>query len=253
MIPSLEDLRLVRVEDLILHEAHDKDRLVRLRARIETEVEQRNPVIVSSQGDCCLVLDGAHRVRALRELGCRLALAQFVEPPEKAESWAHLLLGVGLDAFKGVEEIQVTDEPGDAPLADVETSDGEKVYLRSREEGLPAEVRSLSALQALYPKGVLVRRVEPEGPIKLSEGEAMIRYRPFSPRELVEIVRCGAVLPAGITRFRVRERVLNVRYPLEKLRNGDAPTRNAELRAFVEKFWNENRIRYYREPVVLFE
>jgi hypothetical protein len=253
VIPSLEDLRLVRVEDLILHEAHDKDRLVRLRARIETEVEQRNPVIVSSQGDCCLVLDGAHRVRALQELGCRLALAQFVEPPEKAESWAHLLHGVGLDAFEGVEEIQVTDEPGDEPLAEVETSDGEKIYLRSREVGLPAEVRSLWALQALYPKDVVVRRVEPEGPIKLSEGEAMIRYRPFSPRELVEIVRCGAVLPAGITRFRVRERVLNVRYPLEKLRNGDAPTRNAELRAFVEKFWNENRIRYYREPVVLFE
>jgi hypothetical protein len=253
VIPSLEDLHLVRVEDLILHEAHDKDRLLRLRARIETEEEQRNPVIVSSQGDCCLVLDGAHRVRALQELGCRLALAQFVEPPEKAESWAHLLHGVGLDAFEGVEEIQVTDQPGDASLAEVETPDGEKVYLRSREEGLPAEVRSLWAVQALYPEGVVVRRVEPEGPIKVAEGEAMIRYRSFSPRELVEIVRCGAVLPAGITRFRVRERVLNVRYPLEKLRNGDAPTRNAELRAFVEKFWNENRIRYYREPVVLFE
>ena len=253
MIPSLEDLRLVRVEDLILHEAHDNDRLVRLRARIETEEEQRNPVIVSSQGDCCLVLDGAHRVRALQELGCRLALAQFVEPPEKAESWAHLLYGVALGAFEGVEEIRVTGESGDAPLAEVETPDGETVYLRSREEGLPAEVRSLWAVQALYPEGVVVRRVEPEGPIKLSEREAMIRYRPFAPRELVEIVRCGAVLPAGITRFRVRERVLNVRYPLEKLRNGDAPTRNVELRAFVEKFWNENRIRYYREPVVLFE
>lgn len=253
MIPSLEDLRLVGVDDLILHEAHDKDRLVRLRARIETEAEQRNPVIVSSQGDCCLVLDGAHRVRALQELGCRLALAQFVEPPEKAESWAHLLDGVGLDAFEGVEGVRVTDEPGDAPLAEVAASEGEKVYLRSREDGLPAEVRSLWALQALYPEEVVVRRVEPEGPIKLAAGEAMIRYRTFSPRELVEIVRCGAVLPAGITRFRVRERVLNVRYPLERLRNGDAPARNAELRAFVEKLWNENRIRYYREPVVLFE
>lgn len=253
MIPSLDDLRLVGVEDLILHEAHDKDRLVRLRARMETEEEQRNPVIVSSQGDCCLVLDGAHRVRALQELGCRLALAQFVEPPEKAESWAHLLHGFGLDAFEGLEEIQVSDQPGDAPLAEVETPDGEKVYLRSREEGLPAEVRSLWALQALYPEGVVVRRVEPKGPIKLAEGEVMVRYRPFAPRELVEIVRCGAVLPAGITRFRVRERVLNVRYPLEKMRNGDASTRNAELRAFVESFWNENRIRYYREPVVLFE
>ncbi|HEX4993232.1 MAG TPA: hypothetical protein VFV45_08350, partial [Rubrobacteraceae bacterium] len=96
-------------------------------------------------------------------------------------------------------------------------------------------------------------RVDPEGPVKFGGGEALIRYRAFTPRELVEIVRSGAVLPAGITRFRVRERVLGVRYPLEKMMNGEASARNAELRAFVERLWNENRIRYYREPVVLFE
>jgi L-serine kinase (ATP) / ParB family transcriptional regulator, heme-responsive regulator len=253
LIPSLDDLRLVGVEDLILHEAHDEDRLVRLRSRIETEEEQRNPVIVSSEGDCCLVLDGAHRVRALQDLGCRLALVQFVETPEKAESWAHLLHDDGLRELDGIEEVEVSDRPEARPLAEVETADGRKVFLRSREEGLPAEVRSLWALQALYPEGVVVRRVDPDGPVKLAGGEAMIRYRPFAPRELVEIVRCGAVLPAGITRFRVQERVLNVRYPLEKMKNGDASTRNAELKTFVESLWNENRIRYYREPVVLFE
>jgi L-serine kinase (ATP) / ParB family transcriptional regulator, heme-responsive regulator len=253
VIPSLDDLRLVGVEDLILHEAHDKDRLVRLRARIEDEKEQRNPVIVSSQGDCCLVLDGAHRVRALQELGARLALAQLVEPPERAESWAHLLDGVDLAELRGIKEVEVSDRPQDNPLATVETARGERAFLCSREEGLSAEVRALWALQALYPEGVVVRRVDPDAPVKLAEGEAMIRYRPFAPKELVEIVRSGAVLPAGITRFRVQERVLNVRYPLEKMKNGDAPTRNAELRAFVQRLWNENRIRYYREPVVLFE
>jgi hypothetical protein len=251
LIPSLNDLRLVGVEDLILHEAHDKDRLVRLRARMEDEMEQRNPVIVSSQGDCCLVLDGAHRVRALRELGSRLALAQLVEPPERAESWAHLL--DGLEQLRNIREVEVLDEPPDDTLAVVETAGGERAYLRSRQEGLSAEVRALWALQALYPAGVVVRRVDPDAPVKLAEGESMIRYRPFAPKELVEIVRSGAVLPAGITRFRVHERVLNVRYPLEKMKNGDASARNAELRAFVERLWEENRIRYYAEPVVLFE
>jgi L-serine kinase (ATP) / ParB family transcriptional regulator, heme-responsive regulator len=147
----------------------------------------------------------------------------------------------------------VSEGPEKRPLAEVETAGGRRIFLSSREEGLLAEVRALWALQALYPKGVLVRRVEPDGPVKLAGGEAMIRYRPFAPSELVEIVRAGAVLPAGITRFRVRERVLGVRYPLEKMKNGDAPARNAELRAFVERLWDENRIRYYGEPVVLFE
>ena len=254
MIPSLNDLRLVELGRLILHEAHDENRLANLRARIESEGEQRNPVLVSSQGDCCLVLDGAHRVRALEELGCRLVLAQFVEPPERAESWAHLLGGLSLDKLRGVEEVEVSEQQHrGARLAEVEVAGGKRITLRSGGEGLMAEVRALWALQSLYPQGV-VRRVEPNGPpIGLAEGEAVIRYRAFAPEELVEIVRSEAVLPAGITRFRVRERVLGVRYPLEKMHEGDAPTRNAELRSFVERLWRENRIRYYEEPVVLFE
>jgi hypothetical protein len=253
LIPSLNDLRLVELGRLILHEAHDENRLANLRARVESEGEQRNPVIVSSQGDCCLVFDGAHRVRALEELGCRLVLAQFVRPPERAESWAHLLEGVDLDKLRGVKEIEVSEQQQrGARLAEVEFAGGKGVSLCSRDEGLLAEVRALWALQSLYPEGV-VRRVEPNGSLGLVGGEAVIRYRAFAPEELVEIVRSGAVLPAGITRFRVRERVLGVRYPLEKMHDGDAPTRNAELRAFVERLWRENRIRYYEEPVVLFE
>ena len=253
MIPSLNDLRLVGLENLILHEAHDEDRLLRLRKRIEDEGEQRNPVIVSSQDGCCLVLDGAHRVRALQELGCRLALVQLVEPPETAESWAHLIEGVGPPQLRSIREIKVSKRPDNRPLAEVETAEGEKVFLYSHKVGLLAEVQALWALQALYPEGVVVRRLEPDAPVELAEGETIIRYRPFTPGELIEIVRSGAVLPAGITRFRLRERVLGVRYPLQKMKNGDAPARNAELKAFVERLWRENRVRYYKEPVVLFE
>jgi hypothetical protein len=253
LIPSLDDLRLVELERLILHEAHDEDRLVRLRERIEAEGEQRNPVIVSSQGECCLVLDGAHRVRALKELGYPLILAQFVEPPERAESWGHLLDGVGLPELRAIEEIEASeDRPGGAPLAEVETAEG-TIFVRARKEGLSAQVWALWRLQSLYPAGVVVRRVEPDGKEHLARGGALIRYRPFTPTELVEIVRSGSVLPAGITRFRVRERVLGVRYPLEKMKDGDVPTRNAELTEFIRCRWEENRIRYYGEPVVLFE
>ena len=69
----------------------------------------------------------------------------------------------------------------------------------------------------------------------------------------VEIVGSGTVLPAGVTRFRVRERVLGVRYPLDRMMEGEPRARNVELRRFVSECWAENRVRYYREPVVLFE
>jgi L-serine kinase (ATP) / ParB family transcriptional regulator, heme-responsive regulator len=253
MIPSLEDLLLLDLGCLILHEAHDEDRLVNLRERIEAEREQRNPVIVSPHEDRYLVLDGAHRVRALGDLGSRFALVQTVEPPEKAEGWGHLLKGVGRAELDNIEGIEVSDGPDDAPLAEVETSGGETLLLSAKEDGLRGRVRALWYLRSFYPKGVVVRRVEPDGTARLSDGEALIRYRSFTPRDLAEIVDSGTVLPAGITRFRVRERVLGVRYPLDRMMEGDPRARNAELREFVERRWEENRIRYYGEPVVLFE
>jgi L-serine kinase (ATP) / ParB family transcriptional regulator, heme-responsive regulator len=253
VISSLEDLLLVDLDCLILHEAHDEDRLARLRKRIETEGEQRNPVIVSRHEDRYLVLDGAHRVRALGEIGSRFALVQAVEPPEKAEGWGHLLNGVGRAELDDIEGIAASDRPGHPPLAEVETAGGETIFLSAKEDGLRGRVRALWELQSFYPDGVVVRRVEPDGTARPSGGEALIRYHPFTPRELAEIVDSGTVLPAGITRFRVRERVLGVRYPLERMMEGDSSIRNAELRAFVESRWEENRVRYYAEPVVLFE
>jgi L-serine kinase (ATP) / ParB family transcriptional regulator, heme-responsive regulator len=250
VIPSLKDLLLVDLGCLILHEAHDEDRLISLRKRIEAECEQRNPVIVSPHEDRYLVLDGAHRVRALGELASRFALVQVVQPPEKAEGWGHLLNGVGRTELDNIQGIEVS---GDVPLAEVVTAGGETLLLSAKEHGLRGQVRALWDLRSFYPRGVVVRRVEPYGTARISGSEALIRYRSFTPAELAEIVDSGTVLPAGITRFRIQERVLGVRYPLDRMMDGDLRTRNAELREFVERRWAENRVRYYGEPVVLFE
>ena len=253
MIPSLKDLRLVDLECLILHEAHDEDRLARLRKRMETEGEQRNPVIVSPHEDRYLVLDGAHRVRALDELGSPMALVQTVETPERAEGWGHLLGGVETAELRNLRGIEASERPGRDTLAEVETAGKETIFLSATEGGLQGRVRALWSLQSLYPKGVVVHRVESDGTVSLSGGEALIRYTGFTPGELAAIVDSGTVLPAGITRFRIKERVLGVRFPLETMAGEDVEKQNDELREYVRKRWDEGRVRLYGEPVVLFE
>ncbi len=254
MISSLKDLRLVEPGCLLLHEAHDENRLARLKERILSEGEQRNPVLASSYGDRYLVLDGAHRVRAMDEIGARFVLVQVVEPPERAEGWGHVVGGMGPLEPDAANGLVLGGEDGDGEaVAEIETSGGETVSVRSREAGSLARSRAMWALQARYPHEAAVRRVEPDGAVRLSGGEVLIRYRPFAPKDLVEIVGSGAVLPAGVTRFRVRERVLGVRYPLGMMMDGEPRVRNVELRRFVSERWAENRVRYYREPVVLFE
>jgi hypothetical protein len=98
-----------------------------------------------------------------------------------------------------------------------------------------------------------VHRVDPGRSVGPAPGEVGIFYRRFTPAELAEVVSAGEVLPAGVTRFIVEERVLNVRYSLELLEKGDPGTRNAELKKFGRHFWQGGRIRYYAEPVILLE
>ncbi len=231
MIPALNDLRIAELERLILHEAHDATRLARVREDIENEGVQRNPVIVAPYGDRYLLLDGAHRARALGELGCHFALVQLVELPESAGSWSHLLDDAGLEeALRSVEEIEVSEtEPERGYLAEARLSRGEKLFARTQEKGIVPAVRALWALRKVYPEGGMVHRVDPDRAVRPAPGEAALFYRRFKPAELAEVVSAGEVLPSGVTRFVVEERVLNVRYPLGLIENGEPVARNAEL------------------------
>ncbi len=255
MIPALNDLRIVELSCLILHEAHDPTRLARVREDIADEGVQRNPVIVAPYADRYLLLDGAHRARALGELGCRFALVQLVELPERAGSWGHLIDDAGLEeALRSVEEVEVSEaEPARGCLVEARFSGGEKLFARAREEGSVPAVRALWALRKTYPESGVVRRVDPGRRAGPAAGEAVLFYRRFTPEELAKVVSAGEVLPAGVTRFIVEERVLNVRYPLGLLEKGEPAARDAELREFVRRSWQGGRVRYYAEPVILFE
>ena len=252
---ALSALGIVELSCLILHEDHDHARLARVRDGIREEAVQRNPVIVAPYGDRYLVLDGAHRVRALTELGLRLALVQGVSLPANAGSWGHLLPAQGLEAgLRSLPGVLVLEEkPGDDCLVEARFRDGRSLYAQAGDAGLLASVHALKSLAGIYPKGGVVRRVDPESGFELGVGEALLLYRRFSPGELAEVVDSGEVLPAGITRFPVPERVLNVRYPLARLEDGETAVRNAELREFVEESLEGNRVRYYAGPVVLFD
>ena len=252
MFPALDKLRVVPLERLILHEAHDEARLATLRDRVAAENVQRNPIIVTPNNEDFLLLDGAHRARTMSTLGCAFVLAQLIEAPKTIESWTHLLTEPDLDRLADSDNILATEEP-DGWLAATETPGGSWSYWRARTPNLACEVRALWDLQAVYPASTPVRRLASGAVESLGAGEVRVHYRTFTVRDLVEIVRGGAVLPAGITRVRVPERVLGVRFPLDCLMDGDPTARNAELRALVERQWKANRVRRYDEPVVLFE
>ncbi|MBA2375647.1 MAG: ParB N-terminal domain-containing protein [Actinomycetota bacterium] len=251
---ELDGLHIVELSRLMLHESHDPNRLSRLRERMASEGVQSNPVIASSYEDDFLVLDGAHRVHALTELGLELALVQIIEVPDRAESWRHLVNGSSLAGLERLEGVEISPRSAGGFTAEIEAADGRLLSVKSETPGdLASEVEVLWRLQSLYPKSSTITRVEPGEEVALSEGEALVRYRSFSTSELVEIVARDTVLPAGITRFHVPRRVLGVRFPLDFLKGRDADFANSELRSLVERHRREHRIRRYDEPITLFE
>ena len=252
MYATLGQLSIVPLERVILHEAHDPDRLATLSERVAAEGIQRNPVILSSYDEDFLLLDGAHRAHTVSDLGCKFVLAQVIDLPRTTESWTHLLANPSLNLLSGNEAFDVSGDSSADWLASVETVT-DTYYLRPREAGLPAEVQALWALRNTYPPREPVQRLDSQSSSKITDAEARFRYRAFAVEELVEVVRTGGLLPAGITRFRVSERILGVRFPLSGLMDGDLAARQSELEDLVARQWNANRIRRYDEPVVLFE
>jgi hypothetical protein len=76
-------------------------------------------------------------------------------------------------------------------------------------------VRALWALRKVYPEGGMVSRVNSDRAVGPAPEEAVLFYRRFTPAELAEVVSAGEASPAGLTRFVFEERVLNVRYYAE--------------------------------------
>jgi L-serine kinase (ATP) / ParB family transcriptional regulator, heme-responsive regulator len=253
LIGALKNLRLIALESLLLHEAHDEARLARLAERVQAEGMQRNPVIVAPHGDSYLVLDGAHRFSTLKELGCRLILVQVADMPDEVESWGHLLDERSVRQMPDSPQVEPVGTPENGYLAELEFAGGEKLWLTARGDDISSVARTLWELQDVYPDGNLVQRVAASEPVEVPEEKALVRYRRFASRELMDLIAAGEVLPAGITRFVVSERILNVCLPLVHLKGGDLEERNQELREFVEDLQRQNRIRRYNEPVILFE
>lgn len=251
--PELAGLRIIPLEHLLLHEAHDPRRLKRLRERLISEDAQTNPVIASAAGDDgFLVLDGAHRMHALREAGCRLALAQLVALPEEAEGWQHLLRAPGAPGEMEGVVLHEASKVSDGTVAEVEAN-GERLLASSLQSDLASRIDALWGLRALYAEGVPVSRFGAGEVVSPSGDEVAVRYRGISSAEILAAVSAGTVLPAGVTRFRVPRRILGVRFPLSLLKENDAARAEGELEVLVSARLRENRLRRYDEPVLIFE
>jgi hypothetical protein len=263
-------LRVVPLDQCVLHEETDHARVARLRARLAADGVLRNPPILGRHAgfDRLLVLDGATRTTALRELGRSHAVAQVVDYDDDAiqlHTWSHILGGLSLDdllaALAGEPALAArpcTPYEAENALAHRETlaylagGDG-RCFALGHGADMVARATVLCRLFAAYAGRAEVERVPPsDWPVRLDERDACVAvvYPTYAKRDLMALAQAGAVLPAGVTRHVIPGRALRVNAPID-----ERPP--AEQQAWLEDRLRErvagHRVRLYAEPTFLFD
>ncbi len=270
-------LEIVSLQSVLLHEEIEYKRVEKLTQRLRDERVLKNPPMVAQVNDNgaprYIVLDGASRTSALRVLNIPDILVQIVDyhsPQVKLDSWHHLLLDITpsglrreLDEVSCVSMVEMDEAQAARELEErkilayLKFTDGRSAGLRCSDnlaeqaEALNEVVRSYEAKVELYRVSSANLEQLVADPKRLA---AVMVFPKYKPDEIIQLALSGARVPMGITRHIIPGRALRVNLPLDILEQAKSLSeKNAWLDARLQEKIKNRNVRYYQEPVFLFD
>jgi len=268
------DLEILRLTDIKLHEATENIRLRNIYNRISKSKYLINPVITGRHNKDIILLDGANRYGSLQTIGCRLILAQVLDYKSnelKLDKWNHLVYDLKIENIidfcdksgfrfektsysKGIKTIK---EKFHYLLASDIVND-ENILIKLSSD-LDEMVDQLHKFTLLYFKDYDFDRSE--GDIKLSDIKkytrrkgVLIVFPDLKKSHIVKIADSKFHLPAGISRHRITNRVLHVKYEISKLMHDrNIEQKQKDLKILLNDKIDKNKVRQYQESVIVFD
>jgi L-serine kinase (ATP) / ParB family transcriptional regulator, heme-responsive regulator len=277
MIPDLPHLCFLPIGSLIFHEWHDTQRTPPLIERIRESGLFRNPPIVAPLDDGSgryMVLDGANRITALREMGFPDVLLQVVQaddPGLELENWNHVVWKLNPKAFftaiRDINGIHLAlneeahfqpDLTGECGLAAVQIPRGKRYAACASARELLRRVELLHAIVDSYKDRASLDRTSVEEVSQLAgiypNLSGLVTFPNFQISDILRLAGEGYLLPTGITRFTVSPRALHVNYPLFELASSKPlAEKNADLQEWIQKRIAQKGVRYYEEATFLYD
>ena len=272
-VQSILPLAIVPLEKVVPHEFVDQKRVDRLKARIESSGRLMNPPIVMETKDCrFMVLDGATRTAAMKQLDFPHAVVQLASPEAGLGlgTWFHIVQKLpGETLLQMIADLPEIDsepvEPDEAAqalfeyggLCTVHLAD-ERVFLVHAKPGVN-RMDALNKLVAAYINAGHVERTLEQDVIKLREQYpelgALIVFPEYTVQQVIQFsLLNGRYFPAGITRFIIPGRILRLNADLDVLKSDQSlRDKNRWLYKTLLEKQQKSGIRYYAEPVYLLD
>jgi hypothetical protein len=240
------------------HEEYDPLSVERLADRIEAEGIQRNPVIcVDADRDDLVVLDGATRTEALRRLGVDHVVVQVVDPGAVTlETWHHVVRGARPTAVmdriasrRGLILAHGGDPPRVTPAAGTPMS--------ALGEGLSPNSVLSTLVSGYIGRWRVSRIIDPDPDVvttRFPDWSVIVEFPRLEVKEVMKAAIGHDLLPAGVTRFLVPERVLRLNADLSLLRSpGSLDAKQEALEGMILARSRAGRVRRYEEAVVVLD
>lgn len=273
---QLPEIKVIPIRNLILHETEEPKRTKCLEERIVSDGFLKNPVIaarISRNTPRYLLLDGVHRVTALKNLGVSDVVAQVVDYSDddvKVEAWCHLIYDIRAeDLIAGIKENRnLTLEPASRKHAKellqerrivccVFLKDKRAFVVRSKED-LESRVSALTRVVNVYYGVFKVKRgSEIEASRLLKEHKAataLMMTHVYEKKEILALANNMLRLPPGVTRHIVPLRILGFHVDLGLLKFDLAlKDKNRLIQQMLDNRIGNGKTRFYRESVLLFD
>jgi hypothetical protein len=269
-VGELPELHMAALDEIVLHEDPDMERVTRLVDRFSADGVLKNPPVVGrSAGHRHIVLDGANRVTALRRLDYSHVLVQeldLLDPGLRLESWHHAIESIPMEDLLshagGVEGVVLSE--GEDPhvshpyvLARFRFPNGRSVTLEGS-EALMERVRQLHEITRIYHRFSNFDRVSYSSLEHLMRNyrhfTGLLSFRRFALEDLQAITDREERVPSGVTRILLPKRALRFNLQLELLRAGlSLEEKERWLQQAIKERVAEKSIRFYREPTFFFD
>lgn len=267
------NLRVVPLDQVVTHESVDPKRVQRLQERFAADGVLSDPPVVAFWDGKYVVLDGATRTYALREMGFEYIVVQTTTPDQDVQlhTWNHAVSRLDFDAFLAaladIPHLHV--QPATQEEAETRLLKGKALsYLHHPKRGFfvlevdaPTWLEQLDVVRAVVDIYSNLGDVERTLMTEISRVQhdfpdlAMsVVFRPLEIKEILQAASYGHPMPAGVTRFVILGRILRLNAPLAELKkSGPLAEKNRWLQRLLTHKLARAGVRYYQEPVFLLD